>query len=454
MVFRQFSIDGCDVTQVKPTQPELSAPALLLLLTHTLSLQITFVAKISNVNQSSNAVSYSFEDGTGTIDVRQWLESVDDDTGRTAGLVVDSLARVVGNPKIFSNRRFVAAVGIHPVTDYNEQQYHLLDAMYTHLVLTRGSLVSSSSSKLLNAFSPNLLIATLLRPRTTRTAGRLHTRLGTPQARPQCPTSPATSQTRPAGRSCSTSQASATPPHCRTQVWTPNRSRATSRAPSNSSCPIWTTSSPRATCTPPQTRRSMSLAVSYFLLLRLVLTLSLSQCPPNGMMGPDNGPFFFKFYEQCSLLMPIDQNKNTMEAYRGSQPGRQRQIYVRLLSNSDQRFLMKASQDTRAFGGLPTNTHQAYAGSRSPDPLRTRRVSPLLFFLTQILALAFARRWCTILPRQLLVLRHLFGQPRLNSCLQTSFTSLSLARSYTLPLRLATRVTGLIEVPNFISVSI
>lgn len=102
------------------------------------------MAKICNIVQGANNCSYSLEDGTGTIDVRVWIESEDDDTGATEGLQIDSLARVVGTMKVFSNRRSVNSAAMHPVTDFNEQQYHLLDAMYTHLVLTRGSLVRSS----------------------------------------------------------------------------------------------------------------------------------------------------------------------------------------------------------------------------------------------------------------------------------------------------------------------
>jgi replication factor A2 len=47
--------------------------------------------------------------------------------------------RVFGRLKAFNNKRHVAAHVIRPITDYNEVNYHLLEATAVHLFFTRGS---------------------------------------------------------------------------------------------------------------------------------------------------------------------------------------------------------------------------------------------------------------------------------------------------------------------------
>jgi replication factor A2 len=54
---------------------------------------------------------------------------------------------VFGRLKSFNNKRHVAAHMIHPVTDYNEINYHLLEATSVHLYFTRGPPESASGVK-------------------------------------------------------------------------------------------------------------------------------------------------------------------------------------------------------------------------------------------------------------------------------------------------------------------
>ena len=48
--------------------------------------EVSFIGRILSANKGSTNVAYTLEDGTGTIDVRQWLETSDDDTGLTEGV--------------------------------------------------------------------------------------------------------------------------------------------------------------------------------------------------------------------------------------------------------------------------------------------------------------------------------------------------------------------------------
>ena len=53
-------------------------------------------------------------------------------------LVENAYCRVWGRLKAFNNKRHVGAHVIRPITDYNEINYHLLEATAVHLFFTRG----------------------------------------------------------------------------------------------------------------------------------------------------------------------------------------------------------------------------------------------------------------------------------------------------------------------------
>ena len=100
--------------------------------------QISFIAKVLNITKGATNISYTVEDGTGSIDVRSWIESQDDDTGVGEGISQDVLIRVMGTIKLFSGKRFINALHVHPVQDMNEQQFHILEVIHVHLLNTRG----------------------------------------------------------------------------------------------------------------------------------------------------------------------------------------------------------------------------------------------------------------------------------------------------------------------------
>jgi replication factor A2 len=55
-------------------------------------------------------------------------------------LIEEGYCRVWGKLKAFNSKKHVGAHVIRPVTDYNEINYHLLDATAIHLFFTRGPL--------------------------------------------------------------------------------------------------------------------------------------------------------------------------------------------------------------------------------------------------------------------------------------------------------------------------
>ncbi|KAL9098622.1 MAG: hypothetical protein Q9163_005757 [Psora crenata] len=110
--------------------------------------QITFVGQIRNISTQTTNTTYKLDDGTGTIEVKQWVDvdaanGMDIDGGHApakAKLSENEWARVWGRLKDFNNKRHVGAHVIRPVTDKMEITYHLLEATYVHLYFTRGPL--------------------------------------------------------------------------------------------------------------------------------------------------------------------------------------------------------------------------------------------------------------------------------------------------------------------------
>ena len=105
--------------------------------------QITFVGQIRNISTQTTNITYKLDDGTGIIEVKQWIDAdalnnPDDPANQKPKPTEQGYARVWGRLKEFNNKRHVGANFIRPIQDYNEIQYHLLEATVVHLHFTRG----------------------------------------------------------------------------------------------------------------------------------------------------------------------------------------------------------------------------------------------------------------------------------------------------------------------------
>lgn len=115
--------------------------------------QLTFVGQARNISTQTTNITYKIDDGTGEIEVKQWLDentahAISDDmmdignndpaSTKPQQVVLNGYARVFGKLKSFGNKRHVGAHVIRPLTDLNEVHCHLLEATATHLYFTRG----------------------------------------------------------------------------------------------------------------------------------------------------------------------------------------------------------------------------------------------------------------------------------------------------------------------------
>ncbi|UZJ55517.1 hypothetical protein CBS101457_004837 [Exobasidium rhododendri] len=99
---------------------------------------VTFVGIIRNLSRNATNISYTVEDGTGTVDVRVWSDNSSSELMDDDELQTDKYVRIIGHIKTFQNRRTIASGHIRAITDFNEIFYHKLDVVHTHLQITKG----------------------------------------------------------------------------------------------------------------------------------------------------------------------------------------------------------------------------------------------------------------------------------------------------------------------------
>jgi len=115
------------------------------------------VAQItSDVVEMSNNLNYKVDDGTGTIEVRIWVDQDGTDyaSQKKHEWFLGVYVRIVGNLRAFSNiRRVVADHSLIPIVDYNELTHHFLEVVHYH-VKTNG-LKKGESNNFLSMKSDN-----------------------------------------------------------------------------------------------------------------------------------------------------------------------------------------------------------------------------------------------------------------------------------------------------------
>ncbi|RPA82816.1 replication protein A, subunit RPA32 [Ascobolus immersus RN42] len=98
---------------------------------------VTFIGQIRNISPQPTNILYKMDDGTGTIEVKQWINP-EAEAPKNPELEEGRYARVTGALKPAGGKRFVAGTTLRLVTDMNEINYHFLEAVAVHLHYTRG----------------------------------------------------------------------------------------------------------------------------------------------------------------------------------------------------------------------------------------------------------------------------------------------------------------------------
>ncbi|CDK24626.1 unnamed protein product [Kuraishia capsulata CBS 1993] len=91
---------------------------------------VSFIGVVRNAVDVSNAISYTIEDGTGSIEVREWY---DEGAGAKEPFPTNIYVHVSGSLKLFNGKKSVQNPRIRKVEDHNEVVYHNLYAIAAYL---------------------------------------------------------------------------------------------------------------------------------------------------------------------------------------------------------------------------------------------------------------------------------------------------------------------------------
>ncbi|KAK9833208.1 hypothetical protein WJX74_010485 [Apatococcus lobatus] len=101
---------------------------------------VTLVGKLTSVQEQSACVVYQLNDGTGSMEIKNWIDTDSDyDAAKKAELRLGVYVRVHGHLRVFDGQKSIVAFNMRPITDFNEVTYHALQSIFQHLHLTKGT---------------------------------------------------------------------------------------------------------------------------------------------------------------------------------------------------------------------------------------------------------------------------------------------------------------------------
>ncbi|GAN07017.1 replication protein A 32 kDa subunit isoform X2 [Mucor ambiguus] len=125
---------------------------------------ICIIGVIRAILVKQTSVSYTIEDGTGAIDIRQWDDAVGSsafteteksmDANEADVYPRDIYVKVYGRIQSYSDRIFYISFKTVPIKDFNEITFHYLDAIHVYLESTaikNKTCLSSSNIQLSNS---------------------------------------------------------------------------------------------------------------------------------------------------------------------------------------------------------------------------------------------------------------------------------------------------------------
>ncbi|GAB4836892.1 hypothetical protein Ancab_001803 [Ancistrocladus abbreviatus] len=107
-----YQIDGVDVTNVK------------------------MVGMVFDKAERVTDVTFAFDDGTGRIGCKRWLNELFDRKQMEA--IEDGIyVQLIGHLKSFQDRPQIVAFSLRPVTNFNEISHHFIECIHNHAQLSR-----------------------------------------------------------------------------------------------------------------------------------------------------------------------------------------------------------------------------------------------------------------------------------------------------------------------------
>ena len=88
--------------------------------------QVTLVAWIRQTNRNATNIQYTLDDGTGQLDVRQWIDNALDEGAKADEFAPNQFVRVLGEIKSFNNKRNITAATVNKLEDHYEYLLSLI----------------------------------------------------------------------------------------------------------------------------------------------------------------------------------------------------------------------------------------------------------------------------------------------------------------------------------------
>ncbi|GEQ70208.1 hypothetical protein JCM33374_g3884 [Metschnikowia sp. JCM 33374] len=121
---------------------------------------VSFVGVVRKVDNQTSAITVTIEDGTGSVEVRKWVDEKLGTASETAELyqsMENKYVYTTGALKEFQKKKSVQHANIREITDHNELIYHLLYTISNHANaegLLTGTKPESSSGLFVDNPSP------------------------------------------------------------------------------------------------------------------------------------------------------------------------------------------------------------------------------------------------------------------------------------------------------------
>lgn len=104
---------------------------------HNVSLNmVSFIGVIRKVESSSSAITITVEDGTGSMDVKRWIDekiATSSEEAEKFLALENKYVYITGALKEFNSKKSIQHASIREITDHNEVAYHMLYAISNHL---------------------------------------------------------------------------------------------------------------------------------------------------------------------------------------------------------------------------------------------------------------------------------------------------------------------------------
>jgi len=108
---------------------------------------VKFMGMIESIEEHSTVIAFRVNDGTGTIEIKAYIEKESSGTPKYRDCREGAYVRVAGTMKLYNEERHVLLFDMQVVKDFNEMTHHMLEVVMSHCQNTKGPIPGSDADK-------------------------------------------------------------------------------------------------------------------------------------------------------------------------------------------------------------------------------------------------------------------------------------------------------------------